>query len=392
MEIESRDPVQELIPDEQKRGAFWNDFYSILRKQGIDPIEDTAGRGMAVEELEQVHAKELAFEGSMDATEGFSRDIAELFVKYSDKNLQMRDGQVINPAVYKNELKQESPEKTEAVERSPEQNAQARGNTPEERAFLTAVHQRKVIAEALKSGSLSCLPGADGYADTAPAVNIANGTRYHGANLLQLKEHQKQNGFPSAEYVTKDALEKSGVPLKPKQNGIDISFGVKNEETGKRENKFITLYNIGQSQNPEQLKAWGAAQIEEKIQDKMDYLKQRYGNAPQPHERKEGQSAPEISPKSAEPEKYLGAYLAAVSMGGKFKPSSEQAAEFSKNFEASLFQKGQNGHTDPFKLSKICNAASEHCKEVIKEVRQGQRREQTQQQKIEHTKSRGRSL
>jgi hypothetical protein len=272
--------------------------------------------------------------------------------------------------------------------RAKENNMEQEEKTPEERAFLNALHQRKVVADALKAGTLSCLPGADGYADTSPAVNVANGTRYHGANLLQLKEHQKANGFPTAEYVTKEALEKSGVPLQPGQRGVDLHFNAKNE-AGQWESKSATLYNAAQSAEPEKLKAWGAEQISEKIQEKQEYLAQRYGISNQPKER-ENLPAPEVSPKSAEPEKYLGAYLAAVSMGGKFKPAPEVAAEFGKNFEAALFARGESGHTNPFALSKICNAAADHCKDTVREVRQEQRRELAPER--EQTQSRGRGV
>lgn len=260
--------------------------------------------------------------------------------------------------------------------------------SPEEKAFLNALHQREVVTKSLQAGTLACLPGADGYAETSPAVNVANGTRYHGANLLQLKEHQRVNGFPTAEYVTKEAMEKSGIPLKAGQHGIDICFGVKNE-AGQWENKTATLYNAAQSTEPEKLKEWGAAQIEEKMQEKLDYLKQRYGKSQQPKER-ENLPGPEVAPKSAEPEKYLGAYLAAVSMGGKFKPDPETAKEFGKNLEASLFEKQANGYPNPFKLSKICNDAAEHCKQTIKEMRQEQRRELAPKQ--ERSQSNERSM
>jgi hypothetical protein len=258
--------------------------------------------------------------------------------------------------------------------------------------FEHSLNQRKTVSNALKNGSLSCLPGKDGYADTSPAMNIANGTRYHGANLLCLKENQKQNGFHTAEYVSQkdfiSFMQDTGLGLAPNHKNTEVKIMISKGDYYDSE-KF---YNVSACAKPEELRKWAATQLQERTQEKQEYMKNKLGDAYKPYERKEGQPGTEVPAKSAEPEKYLGAYLAAVSMGGKFKPFPEQAAEFSKNFEASLYQKGQNGHTDPFKLSKICNAASEHCKEVIKEVRQGQRREQTQQQKIEHTKSRGRSL
>ena len=252
--------------------------------------------------------------------------------------------------------------------------------TPEEQAFLNALHQRKVIADALKAGTLSCLPGADGYADTEPAVNIANGTRYHGASQLSLKEFQKQNGFPTAEYMTQDAIQKSGIPIRKGEHGVTISFQAKNEESGEWEQKNVRLFNVAQSAKPAELKAYAAQQVEEKAQEKIDFLKKQHGENYQPLERKERAPAPEVTCSSTEPEKYLGAYLAAVSMGSKFKVTPEQKAEFAQKMETSLFERGANGHTNPFKLSKICNAANDHCKEVIKQTRAVPKQEQVQEQ------------
>jgi ABC-type transporter MlaC component len=260
--------------------------------------------------------------------------------------------------------------------------AEEQTKTPEEQAFLNALHQRKVIADALKEGTLSCLPGADGYADTEPAVNVANGTRYHGATQLYLKEFQKQNGFPTAEYMTQEAVQKSGIPIRQGQHGVTVSFQTKNEETGKWEQKNARLFNVAQSVKPAELKAYAARLIEEKAQEKIDYLKKQYGENYRPPERKERGPAPEIACSSTEPEKYLGEYLAAVSMGGKFKVTPEQKSEFAHKMETSLFERGENGHTNPFKLSKICNAAGDHCKEVIRQARAEQfpKQEQTQEQ------------
>jgi hypothetical protein len=250
-------------------------------------------------------------------------------------------------------------------------NEEQRDLDPKERAFLAQLHQRKVVADALKAGTLSCLPGADGYADTEPARNVTTGTQYHGATLLQLKEFQKEHGFPTGEFVTFDAASKAGVPIRKGENGVTITFSGKNE-SGEWENKTARLFNIAQTASPNALRKWAAAEQEA-------YLKSQYGEqyqAPVPP-RKEG---PEITCSSTEPEKYLGQYLAAVSMGSKFKVSPEQKAEFGRNFEEALFKKMENGHSNPFTLSRICNAAGEYCKDVIKEVRREQRRDNEQQQ------------
>ncbi|MDR1389524.1 MAG: ssDNA-binding domain-containing protein [Treponema sp.] len=282
---------------------------------------------------------------------------------------------------------------------------QVQARDPKEQAFLSQLHQRKVIADALKAGKLSCLPGADGYADTAPAVNLANGTRYHGATLLQLKEFQREKGFPTAEYVTQDAIQKSGVPVQRGKHGVGISFSVKNEQ-GVWEHRQANLFNVAQTAKPWKVREWAAEQLEEQLQKKQDFLKTQFGESYQPKERS-ARPGPEITCTSTDPEKYLGEYLAAVSMGGKFKASGEQAAEFGKKFEESLFERGvfidgkfkvtdeqaefgkkSESHTNPFKLTKICNAAGEHCKAVCAEIRKEQKLELSQKQ--EQTRGLGR--
>jgi len=273
-----------------------------------------------------------------------------------------------------------------------ENEAQARN--PKEEAFLNAVHQRKVIAEALKNGTLSCLPGEDGFADTVPAVNLVNGTFYHGSNLLYLKEHQKEKEFPSAEYVTIGQIEKARkdnpeISIRQGQKGVSIYVNEKNEETGEYENKSFRLFNVAQINKPSAMKEWAEQQRQEKLQEKLEYLQTQYGSGYRLPEQKQKEPGPEIVCKSTDPEKYLGQYLAAVSMGGKFKASPEQAVEFAQKLESSLFERMENGHTNPFKLEKISNEASKYCKEVIKEVRiEAQKIEQQQDQT--QSRSRGR--
>jgi hypothetical protein len=268
---------------------------------------------------------------------------------------------------------------------------------PKEEAFLNAVHQRKVIADAMKTGTLSCLPGADGYADTQPAINLVNGSFYHGANMLFLKEHRKQNGFPTAEYVTSAQIDKAkqdtlDLFIRQGQKGISLHVSEKNEETGGWEEKHIRLFNAAQTSKPWELKKWAEQKQQEKLQEKLDFLRTQYGSKYEPAAPKQKEPGPEVVCKSTDPEKYLGQYLAAVSMGGKFKASAEQAAEFSQKMENSLFERMENGHTNPFKLSKISNEAGQHCKEVIKEIRMEAQKQNRPEQKQEQTQSRGHGL
>jgi hypothetical protein len=259
-----------------------------------------------------------------------------------------------------------------------------RNTVKAETVYRQGVAKKKdVIAGALEKGALSCLPGADGYANTSPAVNIANGTHYHGSNLLYLKEYQKEMGFPTAEFVTEDTIKKSGIPVKPEAQGAHIHFQTQDKETGTWEPKSVLLYNVAESTKPDELRKWTAAQIQAKENAKIEFLKEKFGDDFTPQERKPRDAGPEeITCGPTEPAKFLGQYLAAVSTGAKFKVSPEQAKDFSQ-------QMGAEMQKSPFALEKICNAASNECKNVMSDFYREQRKmTQTQTQ----TQSRGRSM
>ena len=78
-------------------------------------------------------------------------------------------------------------------------------------------------------------------------------------------------------------------------------------------------------------------------------------------------------------------------MGGKFKVDQEQSKEFSQKMEAALYENMENGHTNPFKLSKISNEASQHCKKVITELKAGPKLNQEQEHEQHQEQNRGRS-
>ena len=275
--------------------------------------------------------------------------------------------------------------------------------SPKEQAFLNMVHQRKVITEAMKNGTLSCLPGKDGYADTSPALNLVSGKVYHGANLLYLKEHQKENGFPTGEYITAGMFDKArkdnpDLYIRKGEQGVSIYFSEKNEESGKYEDKSVRLFNVAQTNKPWELKAWAEQQQQKEQEKYIEYMRTQYGDKWQPPEAKQKEAGPDVVCTSTEPAKYLGQYLAAVSMGSKFKASPEQVSEFSRNMEESLYEKvgvsAKSGQpvTNPFKLSKISNEASQHCRETIKAVRMETQKMEQPGQKLEQQQSRGRGM
>ena len=264
-------------------------------------------------------------------------------------------------------------------------------------AFINMKHQRKMVIEGLKNGTLACLPDADGFADTKPAVKLMTGEYYHGANLLDLKDHQKKNGFPTAEYVSEHQIEKAkqdypDLSIRQGEKGISIHWESFNKETEKWEREKAYLFNIAQTTNPEAMKAYAEKQQQEDLQNYIDKKREQFPGW-EPKEPKQKGPGPVIECSSTEPEKYLGQYLAAVSMGGKFKVSQEQAAEFSQKMESALqaIVEGKD-YPDILKLSKISNEASRYCKDVIQFTRMQENKEQYKEQQQEQTQSHGHKL
>jgi len=291
--------------------------------------------------------------------------------------------------------------------------------SPKELAFMNAGHQRKLIADAIKSGECVCLPGKDGYADTAPAKNILNPDKfYHGSTLLYLKEVQRQNGFPTGEYITYQKIEeakkedKLDVFIEKGQKGISLHINEKNKTTGEYEDKHIRLFNIAQLSKPWEIKKWAEKQLEKEEQERIEYMKTQKGASWEPEPKKPKEPGPEIVCSSTEPEKYLGQYFAAVSMGSKFKVSPEQAAEFSEKMISALYApiepkvNKETGEikpppvskitgeivTNPFSLDKISIKANEECVNFMRDLRIQTQKQNQPEQKQEQTQSIGRGM
>jgi len=248
--------------------------------------------------------------------------------------------------------------------------------------FYTELSQRKMVIDALKNGTLSCLPGEDGFADTSPALNLVNGIPFLSENLLCLKIHQKQNDFPTAEYVTRKMINDANkhhpeISLRPDQsmNYARISWQELNLQTDEEERKRTSLFNVAQTTNPEKLKTWIEQMKQEKYQKHLDSMKKQYGTDCQSPKPKQKESGMLIECSSTEPEKYLGQYFAAVSMGSKFKVTPEQSEEFTRKLGISLYELEENGIPDPFKLSKICDEAKEYRREFLMDILSAQKKE-----------------
>jgi hypothetical protein len=346
------------------------------------------------------------------------------FIESEKKEIPMSDNTKQGETTSRREVKNINSKEnfmSEVFEDREETIAEEKDLSPKQQAFIKAAREaaydRKTIADAIRAGTLACLPGTDGYADTAPALNIMNinNKYYHGANLLLIKEHQKQNGFPTGEYLTafqidKAKEEKPDLFIKQGQHGITIHVSEKNDQTGDWDEKDIKLFNVAQLNKPAVIKEWAEQKRQEKEQEKLEYLQTQYGTGYKPPEPKTREPGPEIVCSSTEPEKYLGQYLAAVSMGSKFKVSPEQSAEFSDKMIASMYKKmepyinkegeikqpplNKEGEpiTDSFSLIKISAAANQECKTFMRDLRMEAQKQNQPEQEQEQTLSHGRKL
>jgi len=237
-----------------------------------------------------------------------------------------------------------------------------RNITPQDTAIIQAKTERKAIIAALDSGTLACLPGKDGFADTQAATNVVNNTLYHGSSQLILKEFQHRNGFPTAEYCTQEQIEKASnhagkkIYIKNGSHGVTLNFLIEGEQ------KSVRLFNLAQIQNPEGIKSYAVFLAE----NRENYLKERYGN--NYHPSTVTGTGTTITCSSTKPDVYLGEYLAAISTNGKFRASPEQAAEFSAKTKEFIFTRNEAGHINPFNLSRLGGQASKYCKEILPQI------------------------
>ena len=238
-------------------------------------------------------------------------------------------------------------------------------------AIINAKYDRKKFIAALDAGTLACLPDAKGLADTQAACNVVNRTTYQGSGQLLLKDFQKQNGFPTAEFCTGDQIEKASgfsgkkIYIMKGAKGITLNFQVAGEQ------KSVRLFNIAQVHNPELIRAYA----DHRAQEQETFLKEKYGENYHPKAVKSNK--PAISCTSSEPNVYLGQYLAAVSEGRKFKVSPALAEEFKQKTKEFIFERNPEGHINPFNLNRLGGQASTLCKQILSESRDAPKKERS---------------
>jgi hypothetical protein len=239
----------------------------------------------------------------------------------------------------------------------------------QDQAIINAKVDRKKIIAALDAGTLACLPDDKGFADTQAARNVINNTVYQGSGQLLLKDFQKQNEFPTAEFCTYDQIEKAAsfaderIFFKKGSKGISLNFSTNGEQ------KSVRLYNIAQVDKPELIQAYA----DHRAQERETYLRGLYGENYHPKNANAVKSA--ISCASSEPAEYLGQYLAALTDGRKFKVSPKQAEEFKTKTKDFIFEHNSEGHINPFNLNRLGGKASAQCKQILSELREKARKE-----------------
>lgn len=239
---------------------------------------------------------------------------------------------------------------------------------------------RKVIIDGIQKGTLCCLPGKDGYADTIPAKNPVTGTVYRGSTMLLLKQFAKENNFSSNEFITFESIDfmnkklnlfgDDRIMLEKGSKGVSISYSKPsdevNPETGKHElvSEHARLFNVSQLKNAEKVHEFEVISKHEKQEYIKAKLKEEGKNF---YPKTAENNAGEIECSSTVPAEYLGQYLAAVSSGAKFKATPEQAASFGKKTVEFLYQKNSDGHINPFNLNILSRNANAYCKDFLKQ-------------------------
>ncbi|MDR1105783.1 MAG: ssDNA-binding domain-containing protein [Treponema sp.] len=231
-------------------------------------------------------------------------------------------------------------------------------------AIINAKYDRKKFIAALDAGTLACLPDSNGLADTQAACNVINRTTYRGSGQLLLKDFQKQNEFPTAEFCTGDQIEKASgfagkkIYIKKGARGITLNFSINGEQTSAR------LFNIAQVHNPDLIRAYA----EHRAQERETYLQEKYGENYRP--KMNEPDKPAVSCTSSDPDVYLGQYLAAVTDGRQFKVSPRLAEEFKQKTKDFIFEKNPAGHINPFNLNRLGSKASSLCRQILPEIRE----------------------
>ena len=229
--------------------------------------------------------------------------------------------------------------------------------------FYIPSHNAKIIKESIENGTAPFLPDQAGNVNAKPVINGNTGYCLNAKDLIPLQIVGKDNSNIAVTYKTTQNI---GTRVKEGEKGFFYNF--------KREDNTIgtsQFFFPEQTENPQLVKD----AVNEKVaKNKLPQINKT------------------IEILSANPEEYLGTYVAACKSGASLKVNLEISEEFKKNFTAVLDNQlskkaDRNAEIDTLSnfMFKVDQKANSINKELYAERRQEMQKTQKQSKKKEQT-------
>lgn len=229
--------------------------------------------------------------------------------------------------------------------------------------FYIPSHNAKIIKESIENGTAPFLPDQAGNVNAKPVINGNTGYCLNAKDLIPLQIVGKDNSNIAVTYKTTQNI---GTRVKEGEKGFFYNF--------KREDNTIgtsQFFFPEQTENPQLVKD----AVNEKVaKNKLPQINKT------------------IEIQSANPEEYLGTYVAACKSGASLKVNLEISEEFKKNFTAVLDNQlakkpDRNAEIDTLSnfMFKVDQKANSINKELYAERRQEMQKTQQQSKKKEQT-------
>lgn len=229
--------------------------------------------------------------------------------------------------------------------------------------FYIPSHNAKIIKESIENGTAPFLPDQAGNVNAKPVINGNTGYCLNAKDLIPLQIVGKDNSNIAVTYKTTQNI---GTRVKEGEKGFFYNF--------KREDNTIgtsQFFFPEQTENPQLVKD----AVNEKVEkNKLPQINKT------------------IEIQSANPEEYLGTYVAACKSGASLKVNPEISEEFKKNFTAVLDNQlskkaDRNAEIDTLSnfMFKVDQKANSINKELYAERRQEMQKTQQQSKKKEQT-------
>lgn len=222
--------------------------------------------------------------------------------------------------------------------------------------FFVPKHNAKLIRDAIENGSAPFLPDENGNVKTNPIYNGNTGFCLNAKDLIPLQIIQGENSNMVATYKT---VQNAGTRVKEGEKGFFYNFQREDKTVGTAQFFFPE-----QTENPEVVKETVLKNVAKAYKNGIPNLNKT------------------IEITSAEPEDYLGSYVAACKSGATLKVNPEIAEEFKENIApllnnqtAKLENKNQEMDTLGQFMFKVDQKANVINKELFAEHRQEMQKE-----------------